>query len=554
MSQSQGALDAEVPFKRVLVANRGDVAVRVFSTCRALGITTVGVAPSDDRDALHTRHCDELVTLPGTGPAAYLDVGELVAAAVRTGADALHPGWGFASESPELAQACYEAGVVLVGPRAETLKLLGDKARARGLARSCVIPVVPGTDSATELAQARAFWDEQVADVGPGVAVLLKARSGGGGRGIRLVRERAELEPAFRQAAAEAQAAFGSGVLYVERLMTGVHHVEVQLAGDAQGRVRHLWDRECSIQRQHQKLVEVAPSPVLPEHARSRMLQAATRIGAAAGLTGLATVEFLATPDGEFWFLECNPRLQVEHTVTEQVLGLDLVMLQLQLAAGVTLADLGIEAGRGPTPRGTAIQVRLNAERVQPDASVLPATGTLDQLDLPSGAGVRVDPAVRRGTSVGPRYDSLLAKVVAHAPDLSRRRPARLARAGRDHHLRCRHQPRGATGGARAPGPGRRPAATPTGSSGPSASCSPARRIWTATGAWRSGMGVLAEPPAGRSAPPAVGDESAAQTVDAGGRATTTHSRPHRPMPSSCSVPRPSAPGQGPGSRPPPRS
>ena len=418
MSQVQGTADVPVPFKRVLVANRADVAVRVFGTCRALGITAIGVAPADDADALHTRHCDELVTLPGSGPAAYLDVDELLSAAVRSGAEALHPGWGFRAESPELARACYEQGVVFLGPSAQALALLGDKARARRLARTCGIPVVPGTDEATELLAVRRFWDEQVAQDGPDIAVAVKARSGGGGRGIRVVTSKPELDAAFRQATAESQSAFGSAAVYVERYLTGVHHVEVQVVGDSQGRVRHLWDRECSIQRQHQKLLEVAPSPVLGEHARSRMLQAAARLGAAAGLTGVATVEFLATSDDEFWFLECNPRLQVEHTVTEAVLGLDLVQLQLQMAAGVTLSDLGIEAGRGPVPRGAAVQVRLNAERIQPDGTIRPSSGTVEVLDLPSGWGVRVDPAVARGAAVNPRYDSLVAKVVCHGPDL----------------------------------------------------------------------------------------------------------------------------------------
>ncbi|MFF4550573.1 carboxyl transferase domain-containing protein [Streptomyces sp. NPDC001406] len=405
------------PVRKLLVANRGEIACRVFRAGRALGIATVGVRSADDEASLHVRRCDELQVLAGTGPTAYLDIDAVVEAAVVSGADALHPGYGFLSESPELARACQDAGLLMVGPAAETLDLFGDKARARGLAADTGVPVLPGTHRPTEISEMLSFWDREADELGSDAAVVIKAVSGGGGRGVRVARSRAEVERAFTECAGEARRAFRNGDLYIERFLCLAHHVEVQLVGDHHGRVAHLWDRDCSIQRRHQKLIETAPSRVLAGEARSRMLEAAVRLGAAAGVVGVATVEFLAQPDGSFYFIETNPRLQVEHTVTEAVLGVDLVALQLQLAGGASLSDLRLEQPDVPAPRGHAVQVRINAEEMRPGGEVVPSTGTLTEFETATGAGVRVEAAGYRGLTLNPRYDSLLAKVVAHAPD-----------------------------------------------------------------------------------------------------------------------------------------
>jgi acetyl/propionyl-CoA carboxylase alpha subunit/acetyl-CoA carboxylase carboxyltransferase component len=404
------------PLRKLLVANRGEAACRIFRAARALGIATVGVRSADDGASPHARRCDELQVLADTGPAAYLKVGAMVEAAVASGADALHPGYGFLSESPELARACQDAGVLMVGPTAETLELFGDKARARSLAADTGIPVLPGTHRPTRVSEMLSFWDREAEELGTDAAVVIKAVSGGGGRGVHVARSRAEVERAYTACAVEARQAFGCDDLYIERFLPRAHHVEVQLVGDRNGRVVHLWDRDCSIQRRHQKLIETAPSRVLAGEARSRMLDAAVRLGAAAHVIGAATVEFLAQPDGSFCFIETNPRLQVEHTVTEEVLGIDLVALQLQIAGGASLTDLQLEQPQVPSPRGYAVQVRINAEEVLPSGEVVPSTGTLTEFETATGAGVRVESGGYRGLTLNPRYDSLLAKVVAHAP------------------------------------------------------------------------------------------------------------------------------------------
>jgi acetyl/propionyl-CoA carboxylase alpha subunit len=404
---------------RLLVANRGDVAVRVLRTAAALGLSTVAVAPEDDAGALHVRRADDAVRLPGTGPAAYLDVTAVVGAAVRAGADGLHPGWGFLAESPGLARACADAGIVFVGPDADALALFGDKTRARARAVELGIPVLAATSGDTDPAEAARF----LAGLGEGAAVMVKARAGGGGRGMRPVRDPAELAAALERCRSEAAAAFGDGAVYVERLLTGARHVEVQVAGDGAAVVA-LGDRDCSLQRRRQKLVEVAPAPALDDAVRARLAEAATALCGSAGYRGLATVEFLVRDD-EVVFLEVNPRLQVEHTVTEEVTGLDLVEVGLRLAEGTALAGLGLTST--PQPRGVAVQVRVNAETLLPDGTVQPAAGVLERFVPPAGRGVRVDSAAVPGGEVSPRYDSPLAKVVVSDRDL----PRALAGAGR---------------------------------------------------------------------------------------------------------------------------
>ncbi|MGY0022204.1 carboxyl transferase domain-containing protein [Streptomyces sp. cg35] len=385
----------------VLVANRGEIAVRVLRAAAELGLRTVAV--HEPGDEAHVPLADEAVPLAAGG---YLDAAALVAAARRTGCAYLHPGYGFLSESAALARRCADAGVVFVGPSPEVLDLFGDKARARALAVEAGVPVLPGTDGDTDLDRARAF----LAD-GP---VMVKALGGGGGRGMRVARTAAELDEAWERCRSEAQQGFGRAELYVERLWEGARHIEVQIVADGGGTVGHLWERDCSAQRRHQKLVEIAPAPALDPAVRERLLDSALRLARAAGYQGLGTVEFLVR-DGEFVFIEANPRLQVEHTVTEEVTGVDLVAAQLRIAAGERLADLGL-AGEPPAPRGCAVQVRVNAEVTAADGSVRPSGGRIARFDVPTGPGVRVDTAARTGTEIGTRYDSLLAKVVTHAP------------------------------------------------------------------------------------------------------------------------------------------
>ncbi len=401
--------------RKLLIANRAEIAIRIARTAAEMGIATVGIFSEDDATSLHTRKIDAAQPLRGSGVAAYLDIEQIIQAARDTQCDAVHPGYGFLSENAALARRCEEAGLVFVGPRPETLATFGDKAQARVLARDCKIPVPPGTSGPTSLDEARHF----LAALGEGGAVMLKAVAGGGGRGMRPVHHPDELEAAYARCASEAQQAFGDGALYVEQLLPLVRHIEVQVVGDGTGAVCHLWDRDCSVQRQRQKLVEIAPAAHLPADMRADLLRAATTLAAAARYANLGTVEFLvdATPGGQprFFFVEANARLQVEHTVTEEVLGLDLVRLQLDIAGGRTLAALGLTQEQVPAPRGTAVQVRINMETMAADGTSRPTGGTLSAYDPPSGPGVRVDGFGYAGYRTGVRFDSLLAKLIVHA-------------------------------------------------------------------------------------------------------------------------------------------
>jgi acetyl/propionyl-CoA carboxylase alpha subunit/acetyl-CoA carboxylase carboxyltransferase component len=406
-----------VPVTRLLVANRGEIAVRILHTAAALGLPTVAVYAADEADAEHPRRADRAVALVATGPAAYLDIATLVTAAVDSGCDAVHPGYGFLSERADFAAACGKAGLTFVGPSPETLALFGDKARARQLAAEVGVDVLAGTDvltgadPAADLAAAREF----LASLGAGGAMLVKAVAGGGGRGIRPVHGPDELAEALDRCRSEAVHSFGDGGLYLERLLPGARHVEVQLLGDAEGTVIALGERDCSVQRRRQKLLEIAPAPGLTAAARTGLRDAAVRLGRAADRLGLATAEFLVTGD-EMVFLEVNARLQVEHTVTEEVTGLDLVELQLRVAGGATLAELGLDPEHPPMARGIAVQARVNAETLGADGSVHPAGGTLTRFAPPTGRGVRVDTHAGTGREVSPRYDSLLAKVIVSDP------------------------------------------------------------------------------------------------------------------------------------------
>ena len=392
--------------KKLLIANRGEIAVRIARTAAEMEIATVAVFSEDDAASLHTRKTDQAVGLKGSGPAAYLDIEQVVAAARDSGADAVHPGYGFLSENAAFARACAAAGLTFVGPGPDTLELFGDKGRARALAQQCGVPVLPGTDGPTTLEQAKAFF----ATHGP---VMVKAVAGGGGRGMRPVTALVDLDEAFARCASEARSAFGNGDLYVERFLTRARHIEVQIVGDGIA-VSHLYDRECSLQRQRQKVVEIAPADTVPMAIRERLFGYAVALGRAAGYRSLGTMEFLVDGDAVV-FIEGNARLQVEHTVTEEVLSLDLVGLQLRIAAGATLGDLHLNMAEIPAPRGHAVQVRINLETMAPDGSARPAGGVMSAFEPPSGPGIRVDGFGYAGYRTSARFDSLLAKLIVHS-------------------------------------------------------------------------------------------------------------------------------------------
>jgi acetyl/propionyl-CoA carboxylase alpha subunit/acetyl-CoA carboxylase carboxyltransferase component len=400
-------------FQKILIANRGEIALRLVRATRDLGVASVAVYAQDDAQSAHVQRADAAVALGATGAVAYLDIAALVAVAQRTGCDAVHPGYGFLSERADFAQACAHAGLTFIGPTPAQLALFGDKARARALAIECGVPVMPGSDGAVTLAQAQAFLESQP----PGTGVMVKAVGGGGGRGMRAVSMAQDLPEAYARCVSEARAAFGVEGVYVERLMAHARHIEIQVLGDGVG-VMSLGERECSLQRRFQKLVEIAPSPSLPEPLRARITQAALQMARAVRYCGLGTFEFLvdaAEAELPFVFIEANPRLQVEHTVTEEVTGLDLVQLQIGVAAGRSLQDLGLDPDQPPVPRGFAIQWRINAETLDAQGHARPCSGTLTRLDLPSGPGVRVDTHAFAGATPSPHYDSLLAKLIVHA-------------------------------------------------------------------------------------------------------------------------------------------
>jgi acetyl-CoA carboxylase biotin carboxylase subunit len=402
-------------FSRVLVANRGEIAVRVIRALHELGIEAVAVYSTADADALHVRLADQAVCVgPPAASASYLNVPSIVAAAATTGCQAVHPGYGFLSENPAFVEACADNDLVFVGPPAHVMTEMGDKIAARRAMRAAGVPTVPGTDGATSVATGRVAADEI------GYPVLLKAAAGGGGRGMRLVESEDEFEDAYGAAAAEAQAAFGDPTLYLEKVVSPARHVEIQVLCDDRRGVLTLGERECSIQRRHQKLIEETPSPALSPALREEMEAAAERACRALGYLNAGTLEFLLGPDGAFSFIELNARLQVEHPVTEVTTGIDLVRAQLEIAAGEPLGLTG-RAPRG----GHAIEIRLNAE--DPDRDFMPAPGRVDRFRPALGPGVRIDTFVEDGTQIPPHYDSLLAKLVVWDSD----RGAALARAVR---------------------------------------------------------------------------------------------------------------------------
>ena len=395
-------------FGKVLVANRGEIAVRIIRGLREMNIASVAVYSEADRTAYHVRLADEAYFL-GPAPAAesYLSIDRVVNAARQAKADAVHPGYGFLSENPDFAAACADAGLVFIGPSAEAMRRLGSKIEARKLAKQVGVPVVEGMDAPLSgIEQARAEARRI------GYPVLLKAAAGGGGKGMRLVEAEADLEAALRDASSEAERAFASGEVYLEKFVEQPRHVEIQVLGDNYGNLIHLGERECSLQRRHQKVIEECPSPVMsvrPE-LRERMGQAALRVAGAAGYTNAGTAEFLVDKHGNFYFLEMNTRLQVEHPVTELVTGLDLVHWQLRIASGEAL---GLKQ-EGVSWRGSAMECRIYAE--DPDNQFLPSPGRIAQLREPGGPGIRLDSGVYEGWRVPLEYDPLLAKLVAWGP------------------------------------------------------------------------------------------------------------------------------------------
>ena len=400
--------------RKLLIANRGEIAIRIARAARELGIATVAVYSEDDAASLHLQSGDETFALSGSGAGAYLDIDGLLAAAQETGCDSAHPGYGFLAESAEFARRCAEARVNFVGPSVEALELFGDKAQAKALAQEQGVPVVPGSEGAVTAEQAREFLES----LPQGAPMLIKAIAGGGGRGMRIVKSADEIAQAHKRCQSEARRAFGSDAVYVERLIPRARHIEVQIVGDGSGAVSHIGERECSVQRRHQKLVEIAPSPSIPPAVREAVTAAAVRLAQAVNFRSLGTFEFLVdeSNDRDFFFIETNARLQVEHTVTEEVSGIDLVQAQLRIAAGDTLAGLQLEQASIPSLRGYAIQARVNTETIDPDGNVRPTGGELAIFHLPSGPGIRVDTYGYPGYFTNPNFDSLLAKVIVHSP------------------------------------------------------------------------------------------------------------------------------------------
>ncbi|OAF17634.1 acetyl-CoA carboxylase family protein [Bradyrhizobium neotropicale] len=401
-------------FKKLLIANRGEIAIRIARAAADAGIATVAIHPADDALSLHVRVADEAIEIPGRGARAYLDIDGVVKAAKAAGCDAVHPGYGFLSENAAFAKACADAGITFVGPKIAALELFGDKVAARQLAKRCGVPIIAGTSGPSSLEEITAFF----ASLGSNAAIVIKAMAGGGGRGMRVVEKADDLAEAYARCQSEAKAAFGFDGVYAERLIRQARHIEVQIIGDRHGAISHLWERECTIQRRHQKLIEVAPSPSLSEPLRGRIIEAAKQLAAAASYDNLGTFEFLVdgSADDSFAFIEANPRLQVEHTVTEEVLGIDLVRAQLAVAAGASLASHGLSQDAIPKPRGHAMQLRVNMETLDETGATHPTGGVLAVFEPPSGPGVRVDSFGYAGYKTSAAFDSLLAKVIVHTP------------------------------------------------------------------------------------------------------------------------------------------
>ena len=394
-------------FQKVLIANRGEIAVRIIQACRDLGVIAVAVYSEADREALHAQIADEAICIgPARAADSYLNMDNIISAALASGCLAIHPGFGFLSENPDFAERTTQAGLAFIGPTAATIRLMGDKSEAKRNAIAAGVPVALGTDGPLR------DFDEAIAEAGRiGYPVMLKAASGGGGKGIRVARSVKDLKDAYDSAAAEAVANFGDGRLYMEKYIENPRHIEVQILGDHYGNVVHLFERECSVQRRHQKLIEESPSAFVTPELREKMTQAAVSLAKRVGYRNAGTIEFLVDSDRNFYFCEMNTRIQVEHPVTEQVTGVDLVCEQIRIAAGEPLSfgqeDLAL--------RGHAIECRINAE--DPARNFAPCPGTLVSLHLPGGPGVRIDSAAYQGYTIPPFYDSMIGKLIVYGAD-----------------------------------------------------------------------------------------------------------------------------------------
>jgi len=394
-------------FKKVLIANRGEIAVRVIRACRELGIKSVAIYSTADEDALHTQLADEAVCVGGPKPAdSYLNVKNIISAAVLTGAEAIHPGFGFLSENANFAEICRNCNINFIGPTPETITRMGDKANARDIMIAAGVPVIPGSDGVIENEDIAKETAKKI-----GYPVMVKASAGGGGRGIRIVRCEEELANAFNTAKREAELAFGDGTMYMEKFIEDPRHVEIQLLGDKHGNVIHLGERDCSIQRRNQKIIEEAPCGVVSEELRKQMGAVAVKAAKAVEYENAGTIEFLLDKHGDFYFMEMNTRIQVEHPITEMITGVDIVKEQLKVACGEELKimqeDIKI--------KGHAIECRINAE--DPERNFMPSAGTIEILNYPGGYGVRLDSAMYNGYTIPPTYDSMVGKLIVHGED-----------------------------------------------------------------------------------------------------------------------------------------
>ncbi|MEI9994691.1 MAG: carboxyl transferase domain-containing protein [Rhizomicrobium sp.] len=401
-------------FDSILIANRGEIAVRIARAAADLGIRSVAVYSDDDATSAHVKAADAAQALGASGPAAYLDIARVIAAAKASHCAAIHPGYGFLSENADFAADCEKVGLQFIGPSPKVLSIFGDKARARALAERFGVPVLAGTPGPATLEETRAFFRKHG-------AIIIKAIAGGGGRGMRVVTKEEELESAYTRCRSEALTGFGNDAVYAEAFMPDARHVEIQVAGDGKS-ASHLWERDCTLQRRHQKIVEIAPAPGLDPGLRKQLCDAAVWLADDVSLRGLATFEFLVNPKpvrhaSAFAFIEANPRLQVEHTVTEEITGVDLVGVQIELARGRSLRDIGLHQEDVPVPRGSAVQLRINMEKIEADGTVKPSGGTLTRFTPPSGPGIRVDTFGYEGYTTNPAFDPLLAKLIVHGPD-----------------------------------------------------------------------------------------------------------------------------------------
>jgi acetyl-CoA carboxylase biotin carboxylase subunit len=392
-------------FKKVLIANRGEIALRVIRACRELGIQTVAVYSEADRDSLHVRFADDDVCIgPAAGRDSYLKIPRIIAAAEITGADAIHPGYGFLAENAEFSETCTASGITFIGPTAHQIRVMGDKASARKAMAECGVPIVPGTPGPVEDVDEALAFAESI-----GFPVIIKASAGGGGKGMRVATDADDFARSFNLARSEALSAFGNGDVYVEKYLLRPRHIEFQILGDRHGNCLHLGERDCSVQRRHQKLIEEAPSPAMTPDLRLRMGSDAVRGAKAIDYVGAGTIEMLLDTDGSYYFMEMNTRIQVEHPVTEMLTGVDLVQEQIRVAAGLPLRVTDL-----PPLRGHVIECRVNAE--DPMRNFQPSPGRINTFHAPGGPGVRVDSHVYAGYTVPPHYDSLLAKLIVQAP------------------------------------------------------------------------------------------------------------------------------------------